>query len=172
MKPRTLLSVSLVLAMVIAGCGGSDEGAPTTQGSGQTADNGGDGGGGGDDGTNDGGDTAPPAASGDGPVGTDEDFPVPVPAGWEIDIYGELAEQAGIVNSGVQVLYPADDFDSIIAFYDDWTTSQPAEYSRTVAGDQVLYIGMESPIYWITVTANEEQRDQTWTLLQVVLTLK
>lgn len=153
--------------MGVTGCSGSDEGTPTTAGSEQPADNGDDASG--NDETNDAGDTAPPASSDDGPVGTDEDFPVPVPAGWEIDIYGELAEQGATVSSGVQVLYPAEHFDSIVAFYDDWTTSQPTEYSRTVAGDQILYIGMESPIYWITVTANEEQRDQTWTLLQVVL---
>ncbi|KAA3640242.1 MAG: hypothetical protein DWP92_03345 [Armatimonadetes bacterium] len=154
MTRRTILALLLVLALVVAGCGGSGEDTPTTQGDEQPAPN---------------GNSAPPAASNEGPVGTDANFPVPVPAGWEIDIYGELAEFGATVGPGVQVLYPADEFDGIVAFYDDWTTSQSTEYARTEAGDQILYVGMEEPIYWITVTANEEQRDRTWTLLQIVL---
>lgn len=94
-----------------------------------------------------------------------DDFPVEIPGGWEIDIQGEI----GMTDTNAaQLLYPADPFDSLVAFYDDWTGSQPEEYARTEVDNKVIYIGIEASVFSITLTPDEEQRDQTWTLLQVI----
>lgn len=151
---RLFLPVLLVLTLVAAGCGSGDEGAPATQSADQDSN---------DAGSGDGAGSAP--SSGDLPASVSDGFPVDIPGGWEIDIQGEI----GMTNTAsAQLLYPADAYDSIVAFYDDWTESQSDEYARTEVGDQVIYTGIESGVFSITVTPDEEQRDQTWTLLQVI----
>lgn len=143
--------------MVVAGCGSGDEGAATTQATNQSVDDGGDDDGDGGDEGEGGGDSAPSASGTAFPEGIDEDFLVPVPAGWEIDIYEELAEQGVTVSAGVQVLYPNDDFDRIIAFYDDWTEQDSVDHVRSEAGDTIVYQRMEAPVSQITVQRNFER---------------
>jgi hypothetical protein len=150
MKPRIALACLVVLMTVATGCGGSGEDvaptAPSGDGS-QTGDAGSAGGAG-----------LPDSAA--------DDLSVDVPDGWEIDLLGEI----GMTNTtGVQLLYPADNFASVVAFYDDWTESQDEEYAKSEDGDLVLYTSTGS-VSTISVTRGHEERDQTWTLLQVSTT--
>jgi hypothetical protein len=150
MKPRIALACLVVLVTVATGCGGSGEDvastAPSSDGS-QTGDAG--------------------SAGGSGlPDSAADDIPVDVPDGWEIDLLGEI----GMTDTtGVQLLYPADDFDRVVGFYDDWTESQDEEYIRTEDGDLVVYTATGS-VASIAVTRGHEERDQPWTLVQVTTT--
>lgn len=172
MKPSKLLAVLFVLVLIATACGGGDDNGSTanpdsdqTSGNEETSDGGSDEG----DGGEDGGDSAPSASGTAFPEGIDEDFLVPVPAGWEIDIYEELAEQGVTLSGGVQVLYPNDDFDRIIAFYDEWTEQDTVDHVRSEVADTIVYSRMEAPISQITVQRNYEERDGTWTFLVITV---
>lgn len=158
MKPRVFLFLLLALGMALAGCSSGDDASPTTAGSQQQP---GDGNGGGGQDGDDGG-TSGPSESGDLPDSVPDDFEIPFPSGWEIDVHDEI----GLVSSGTQLLYAEDRYDEIVAFYDDWTESRSEEYAKTVAGDTVAFTRMDGTIWLITVS-KDEQRDQKWTLLQV-----
>ena len=163
--------VAVVLATApLAGCSSGDDepeadpeiGEPATQG-----DGGGDDGGGGSE---EGGDTeadgqGSAAGSGSGrPESVSDDFPVPFPSGWEIDIQGEI----GMTNtSGGQLLYPSAAYDGIVAFYDEWFESQPDEFARSVVGEQVFYQLLGETLYQVNVTPDHDERGETWVLLQV-----
>jgi hypothetical protein len=149
-----LLIVGIVAVALLVSCGdGDDETSPTapaTSGSVGTA------------GEADGGDTPAPAA-GDLPTGAGEDFPIAIPDGWVVDFHG----RSGLtVARAVQVYYPADDFDRIVAFYDDWTEGQPDEYTRTEAGDAARFIRATTPVRQITVTRNVPDQGEQYTMLQ------
>lgn len=142
----------LIVLVAGAGCGGSgDDAAPVDQSSAAT--------------TGDDGGSAGAAVDEDGlPDSVRADFPAAISGGWEIDILGEL----GMTDAtGAQLLYPADAYDGLVAFYDEWTGSQAEEYARTESGDQVIYTGTGS-VYSITITPSHQERDRTWTLLQIV----
>jgi hypothetical protein len=165
MRLRLVVLLVAAFGILSSACGPGDSSTETT-GANQPADNGGvaDGSGGGD-GSDDGNGrgTDGPGPGNDGlPDSVPEDFPIAIPPGWSIDINAEI----GLSASAAFLLYPSGDFDAIVDFYDEWTTSQPDEYARTEAGDQVIYTRMETPTYLISVTRNHEERDQTWTLLQ------
>lgn len=160
MTVRSGLYLVLVLAMVASGCSstGGDTASPQSI---EQADGGNDG----DQADVDAADSPGGLTSNDdAPQSLIEDFPVEIPGGWVVDIHGEI----GMTNTnGAQLLYPADAFDSLVAFYDEWTESQADEYARTKVGEQVIYTGTESSVSTISITANQQERDQTWTLLQV-----
>ena len=93
-----------------------------------------------------------------------EDFLIPIAAGWEVDIQGDI----GLTNvSGAQLLYPNDAYDDIVAFYDDWFESQPVEFGRSVVGERVFYQLLGDSIYQVNVLPDHEERGQTWVALQV-----
>lgn len=148
---RVIPALLIIMAMIVAGCG-SDDGAapdPTEQSSGG--------------GTGDGGDAdSSDSAAGDLPKSVPEGFPVAIPAGWEIDVNEEM----GLTVSAARLLYSSDEYDNLVAFYDEWTGSDSSEYSRTEASDSIIYTRLESPTYLISITRDHEERDQTWTLLQ------
>lgn len=146
MKPSLARACLFVLVTVAAGCGGTaDDPTSTTQQSGNTQTSAGG---------SAGGSGAPPSVS--------DDFAVDIPDGWQIDLLGEI----GMTNtSGVQLLYPADSFNRIVDFYDDWTESQDDTYTRSDEGDMVIFLVPGETT--IAITRGHEERDQTWTLLLV-----
>lgn len=167
MSQRRVLIPLIVMLLIAAGCGSGDDGSATTPQSPNQAT--GSGGGGGDG--NGSGDASPPAAGNDQPVGAGEDFPVAIPEGWEVDLLGALeAEGASGFSGGVQLLYPADQFDELVTFYDRWTEEQPDEYAKSeVADTDVVYLRLEAPTYTISLTRNFEDQGNQYTFLLVAV---
>lgn len=171
MKPNKLWACLFVLVLIASACGRGDGGGTTAPDSDQTSGNGNGDDGGSDDGDSGnagtgGEDDSSGAApdSGDLPASVPDDFPIAIPPGWEVDLNGEI----GLTVSAPRLLYSADAYDEIVAFYDEWTAAQPEEYSRgeDPQGGGVTYTGgPEGSVRLITVTANHEERDATWTLL-------
>ena len=59
--------------------------------------------------------------------GEDGDFPIPLPPGDGVVVFSTAFDR--IVN------FPQDEFDRLVAFYDDWTASEPDGYERTEASN-------------------------------------
>ena len=99
--------------VVLTGCGGSDdpdsesETSATEKSDESTADDSGEG-------------------SSDGAAADLDDFPIPAPPG---GTDAQKIEAEGLIAYNVTI--SAGDFESVIAFYDDWTSSQSDEYART-----------------------------------------
>lgn len=164
MKSRRFWVLLFAVVLVVAACGGDDSADPpapdpdlsSEDSSTDTGDT--------DDGAdNDDGDGAPgtPPASGDLPDSVPDDFPIAIPSGWEVDFNSEI----GLTVSSPRLLYPADAYNDIVAFYEEWTDAQPEEYARAEGPQGVIFTRMESPPYIITITPDHEERDATWTLL-------
>mgnify|MGYP003116649691 CR=1 FL=1 len=156
--------VALALAPLAACSSGDDEpaadadvDAPATEDGGGAGDD--DGGAGAAD---DQGSAARPGS--DRPDSVRDDYPVPFPSGWELDIQGDIGMTDA---SSAQLLYPNDAYDDIVAFYDDWVEAQPDEFARSVVGEQVIYQLLGELYYQISILPDHEERDGTWTLLQV-----
>lgn len=148
------------MGMAVAGCGSDDDASPTTGESEQQPN---DGNGGGGVGTADGGTSgSSDPASGVLPDSVPDDFEIPFPSGWEIDIHDEI----GLIGNAAQLLYAEDRYAEVVAFYDDWTQSRSEEYSRTESGETVIYTRMDGTL-WIITVSKDDQRGQNWTLLQV-----
>lgn len=177
MRHRYAVVVAVLALVPLAACSSGDDepagqadadadaDASATDDAGDNGGDADDGGGaddGGDTGANDQGPTAGPGS--DRPGSVREDYPVPFPAGWEIDIQGEIGMSE---MSSAQLLYPNDEYDDIVAFYDGWFESQPDEFARSVVGDQVVYQLLGETYYQISVLPDHEERDGIWTLLQV-----
>jgi len=171
MRLRHAAVVAVLALAPLAACSSGDEepaadadaDAPATEDDGDADDGGAgavddDGGAGADD-------QGSAAGSGsDRPDSVRDDYPVPFPSGWELDIQGEI----GLTDAGsAQLLYPNDAYDRIVAFYDDWFESQPDEFARSVVSDQVIYQLLGETYYQVTILPDHEERDGTWTLLQV-----
>ena len=112
-----LLAALVALLMVLAACGGNG-GADEPDGSGSGGDTAGSSSGGGSDGDSD-----------EGTVELSGDFPVPLADGLDrviIEIVGSDGQ-----STIRQLAYPRDDFDRIVAFYDDWASSQADEWFRS-----------------------------------------
>jgi hypothetical protein len=163
MKSRRFWVLLFAVVLVVAACGGDDSADPpapdpdlSSEDSSTDRDT--------DDGAdNDDGDGAPgtPPASGDLPDSVPDDFPIAIPSGWEVDFNSEI----GLTVSSPRLLYPADAYNDIVAFYEEWTDAQPEEYARAEGPQGVIFTRMESPPYIITITPDHEERDATWTLL-------
>ena len=168
MRTRIALAAMAVAAAPLAGCSSGDDEpaasesvAPTTDDAGGAE--GGDGVDGGDDGAGAGGGGVGVAVGSDRPDSVSEDFLIPLMAGWEVDIMGDI----GLTDtSGAQLLYPNDAYDDLVAFYDDWFESQPDEFVRSVVGEQVFYQLVGDSIYQVNILPDHEERDQTWVALQ------
>jgi hypothetical protein len=114
---RRLVIALGVFAAIVAGCGDSDDSGSTSstdESVDSTTDS--------DDG-GDGGESSSVGAAVD--LG---DFPIPVPPGVEVS---PPIETIGV--TAVNISFAVDDFDSVVAFYDDFTTSGSDEYQRVVA---------------------------------------
>jgi hypothetical protein len=70
----------------------------------------------------------------------DAEFPIAIPDGILVD---PLAEAGIRMEGGRQLLYAEDDFDRLVAFYDDWTASQDREFAKAIAGDTVTFLSLE-----------------------------
>jgi hypothetical protein len=60
-------------------------------------------------------------------------FPIPLPDGYQVT---SVFTAEG--TSAVSLAYPEGDFDTIVAFFEDWTSSQPTEWSTStssISGD-------------------------------------
>lgn len=117
---RRVAAAFALSTIVIAGCGGDDDGSDAPADAGEEADPGGepaaesDEGGGG--------------ATGDGVPVDLGGFPIPGPPGGS---NVQQIEQDGVTAYNITIL--AGEFDTVVAFYDEWTSSQPDEYTRIVA---------------------------------------
>lgn len=161
---RTLSTLFFVVVLVVTACGGDDSADPPAPNPDQTSVVSSTANGGRDEGAdNDAGDdgSETPPASGDLPASVPDDFPIAIPPGWEVDLNGEI----GLTVSSPRLLYPADQYNDIVAFYEEWTDAQPEDFARTEAPQGVTFTRMETPPYIITITPEYEERDATWTLL-------
>jgi hypothetical protein len=177
MRICNALAAALLVAVPLAGCSSGDDDSarsdpgeqPTEAGDGEAGD------GEGSSATSDAGSAGVGDTDGDGggvgrasgsdrPDSVREDFAVPFPSGWVVDIQGDI----GLTDmSGAQLLYPNEAYDDVVAFYDDWVESQPDESARTDLEGQIVYQLLGEVFYQITVIPDHEERDETWTLLQV-----
>ncbi len=57
-----------------------------------------------------------------------DDFPVPLPDGYQV---ASVFTADG--TSAVSLAYPEGDFDEIVAFFDDWTSSQSTAWSKSTS---------------------------------------
>jgi hypothetical protein len=56
------------------------------------------------------------------------DFPIPIPDGYQVTSVFTADDAAS-----VGLAYPAGDYDAIVAFFDDWTSSQSEEWSNSTS---------------------------------------
>jgi hypothetical protein len=155
-------TAAAAVLLVGSGCSGDDDAA--SDASPADVDTGTDGEAGTDDAdASSGGSGGSPA--GDLPDSVRDDFPVAIPEGWTVDLNAEV----GITGGGAaHLLYPNDDFDRIVAFYEDWTDAQPDDYSRTDAptenGEGVIFTPLTGT-GTISITSDEQERGETVTRL-------
>lgn len=128
----------LVIASVLGlpACGGDDDDAGSEPADvGAPARDGDDEAGAADDGNEtaaNGGDAE--GGEGDGPTASDG-FPIPAPDGLVLDA---LVDAGVDIGGQRQLLYENDDFDRVVAFYDDWTDGN-GEWSRGESDGTVLF---------------------------------
>lgn len=107
--------VGVIALALIAGCGGGDDDDESSDGdSGATV-------------------AATTSSGGSGSGGGDtveiEPFSMPLPPG--------VVHESSRTDIGVLLFYPADDYDEIVAFFDEWTDSELEEYERFEKEDVV-----------------------------------
>lgn len=116
-KTRLLLAAFVALvAIALAGCGGSSDDDPTsttTESSNGSA------------GTDDSSNTSSSGETAGVDLGT---FSIPSPPGGLSVTTNELDDLTAHL-----VTVPADQFDAVVAFYDDWTEASSDDYQRIVA---------------------------------------
>ena len=99
-----------------------------------------------------GGDDADGATSTDG-SGDGADFSIPAPDGLVLDA---LVDAGLDIPGQRQLYYPDEDFDRVVAFYDDWT-GQEGEWARTEVEGVVVYQQVDGEaIRIITITPDED----------------
>lgn len=149
---RTLV-LAIAAAVILAGCGGDGGSEPTDAPS--------------TDGTSTQSTTTPSGGTGSGDSGGEassnapRDYPLDIPEGDFRDVHVEV----GIPQESLgQLLYAAADFDRIVAFYEDWTASQPDEYAKVETTDMISFVntgGTES----VNIERNYEYQDEVYTLV-------
>ena len=171
MKSSKVFAVLFVLALIATACGGGDGDETANPDSGQTSGDDAGGDGGSDEaGSNDGGSEDDGGASSSGnsepPASLSEDFAAGIAPGWVFDVLGDI----GMANTtGAQLYYPDGAFDEVVAYYDDWTSSQTVYYARTEVNGDVVYQSTETPVILITVTPSYEERGETYTYLLIAV---
>jgi uncharacterized protein YceK len=159
MRRIRFIALFLLIMIVVSACGSSDdETEPTASAAGQDASSDAD-----DPEASDDDEDAETSTSGESdlPASVPEDFPIAIPAGWEVD----FNEEIGLTNSSPRLFYASERYDEIVSFYDDWTASQPDDYQRTESDTGITFTRTVAPPYVITIIRDHEERDQTWTLL-------
>jgi hypothetical protein len=166
MSTRIVLAAVVVAAAPLAGCSSGDDepaAAESVASAIDPATGAGEGGDGGDEGADTSGRDVGAAVGSDRPDSVRDDFLIPLMAGWEVDIQGEI----GMTDtSGAQLLYPNDAYDDIVAFYDDWFESQPDEFGRSVVDEQVFYQLLGETLYQVNILPDHDERGQKWVALQ------
>jgi hypothetical protein len=162
-----LIVFLFALTSALTGCGSSGDAATTTVPSADDESTQ-DPGGGSDNGISDSGSSDDGGSAGGTnlavPKGVGEDFPFPILDGWVIDVNGDI----GIVNTAAaSLLYPVEDFDRLVDFYQQWTDGEAAEYAKTESQEFVVFSNLETGAT-ITIKPNEEYGDQTLTLLGIL----
>ena len=149
------LGVMAVVMLLAVSCGGDDDASDdvATPGGGVDAttdadgSDDGDGAGSGDAGTGGGSDGGEAGSTAGG---------VPFPAGGR-DV---LAEAGLSIDSQVQLFYPQDRFDELVAYYDDYTSSLPGEVFRTESGAVIVYqVFDEGSALTATITVERDAQD-------------
>lgn len=162
---RRVLLVFVAVAMsALTACGSADDGVPGAAAPEQETSNGGGNESGSTDesGTDNGGSGS--SGNSEPPASLSDDFAVGIAPGWVFDVLGDI----GMTNTtGAQLYYPEGAFDEVVAYYDDWTSSQSVEYARTEIDGDVIYQSMETPVILITVTPAYEERGETYTYLLI-----
>lgn len=144
-------SVAVLAVLGLAACGGDDDAgsvpAASSSGAGDDAST---------EAGSDSGDSggAGSSSNGDGTADAgDGDFPIPAPDGVVLD---------ALVDSGLdmegqrQLYYENDDFDRVVAFYDDWT-SRNGEWARGEALGKVSFTGLDGDlIRMITISPDHD----------------
>lgn len=133
------------LTLLLGACGGDDDSA---SGDAATADDGGD------SGSSDAGASAVVGDSGDrNSDAADDDFPIPRPDGLVLDALAD----SGIPSPGQrQLYYEADDFDRVVAFYDDWTV-EDGGWTRAESSGNVVFSGSDTErVRTISITPDHD----------------
>ena len=63
-----------------------------------------------------------------------DDFPIPAPNGYQVTSVFTNDDSAA-----VSLAYPGGNYDEIVSFYDEWTSQQPSEWSKStssISGDE------------------------------------
>lgn len=161
MRRPTLLLVALAM-FALAACSATDDTTQDSTAPDQTTDSGG----GGEDGGQAGNGGSGSSGNSDPPASLSDQFAVDIAPGWVFDLLGDI----GLTNTtGAQLYYPAGAFEEVVAYYDDWTSSQPVEYARTEIGAEVVYQSLETPIILITITPDQEEAGETYTHLLIAV---
>lgn len=143
-----MLVIIAAIALVLAGCGddSGDDAAPSEGGDAGTSDTGASNGGSDDTGADDAGDG--------GNVGSadDADISIPIAPGAVLDVLAD----AGIPIAGQrQLYYPVDQFDALVAFYDEYTSGE-GEWARSEVDGAVTYLRVDGETQTISITPNHE----------------
>lgn len=159
---RSLWLFVAVAMFALTACGAGDEGAQDTTTPDIETDNGGEGGG--EAATDNGGSGS--SGNSEPPASLSDQFAVGIAPGWVFDVLGDI----GLTETtGAQLYYPEAAFDDVVAYYDEWISSQPVEYARTEIDGEVVYQSMETPVTLITVTPSHESAGETYTYLLIAV---
>ena len=152
MRTGRLLVVLGVLALVIAACGGGEELAEQiieSQGDGEIEIEENDGTVAVTIETEDGEDATATFGGGEVP----DDFPVPVPSGG--DVQAVMESPAGTT---ITIFYPASEFDSLLAFYEDWVNTVGGEVTTLTGPDLTNWSVQDGDqIYNVAVADNDTE---------------
>ncbi len=140
------IGILAALSLLLGACGGGDD---TTSGDAAAT-------------VDDGGESAPPDAGDGGESGgssdggsdvADDDFPIPRPDGLVLDVLAD----SGIPSPGQrQLYYDGDDFDRVVAFYDDWTAEDEG-WTRNESAGIVVFSGSDTErIRTISITPDHD----------------
>ncbi len=163
MRRTRQFTLAVVMVVALGSCGSADDGESVSSPAPETADSrGADSTDSEADGNPSDADASAMPSEGELPSSVPADFPIAIPAGWEIDFNAEI----GLTVSSTRLFYAADRYDEIVAFYDEWTAEQPDEYQRVETATGATFTRVASPPYLITIGRDHAERGQTWTLLQ------
>jgi hypothetical protein len=106
--------VGVIALVLVAGCGGGDD----------------------DDGSSDDAAAGTAVATSSGGSGSDGGDTVEIEP-FSMALPGGVIAEISRTDIGMQLYYPADDYDEVVKFFDDWTDAEPEEYERLEKSDVV-----------------------------------